>query len=611
MTDEQPNSDPGGPPSWSPPVPGSSWAPGHGPVPAAEPVVEVDVDMQPPASPGRGKRFAAIGAVVALGAAGTFAVASIAGGDDGGGATPTEAVERLIAAINAEDALGAMDLVLPGERRTLKQPMIDMVAELQRLEVLSDDASLGGVVGADVEIELDDIDLDEVADDIVNVELEGDAAIEVDGESLPLGDFVIDDLLDGEGPEGTETAEASFGGRDGDEIRFTTVRKDGRWYVSLAYTVAELARAELDADVPDPEDAIEPRGGDSPEDAADALLAAITELDLEGALALLHPDEFDALHRYAPLFLDDLQDDLDDLSSDIEIEISDVSYDVEDRGDGAAAVGLAAFTARAGADGEEASAEWDGECLEVSFEGERHEGCLDDAVSLDELGGLEGDDQLPGLLGSIASGLADAHPLQLARVDGKWYISVIGSALDGMVEGLRGLEPDDLDGGLEELTDVLDGGLGDVFGTDDGFTDDEFTDDEFTDDEFTDDVFGEFDECYQTADANEAAACFEAAVAAGADASSVPAAMRFPECGFAEAWWNFGTFDEMSDADFIALVTDAGACFQGLVDAGTISEFEVPYDLTDPSCYGGVNPYALEGDAYSEAFDAYSECILE
>ncbi len=329
MNEEQPNG--GSAPSWNPPVPGSSWEPGHGP-PIDAPAEEVELTFGPATHRPRGKRIAAIGAVLAVGAAGTFAVAAIAGGNDGGGSSPTDAVEQLVAAINAEDALGAMDFVLPGERRTFKQPMIDMVTELQRLEVLSDAASLGGIEGADVEIELDDIDLDEVADDIVNVELEGDASIEIDGESLPLGDFVIDEMLDGEAPDARTDEAASFGGSTGNDVGFTTVRKDGRWYVSLAYTIAELARADLDIDVPDLADAIEPAGGESPEDAADRMLDAISSLDAAGVIALLHPDEFDAVQRYAPMFLDDLQDELDDLSSEVEIDFSGVEYDVEQDG---------------------------------------------------------------------------------------------------------------------------------------------------------------------------------------------------------------------------------------------------------------------------------------
>ena len=87
---------------------------------------------------------AAVGAVAIVGA-GTFAVARIAGDDDAGGAaTPEEAGLAFVEAIGNEDLLGMVDVLLPGEREALRGPLSDIVDELQRLEVLSEDADASG-----------------------------------------------------------------------------------------------------------------------------------------------------------------------------------------------------------------------------------------------------------------------------------------------------------------------------------------------------------------------------------------------------------------------------------------------------------------------------------
>ena len=97
---------------------------------------------------------AAIIGVVALVGAGVFAVTRIAGGDDGGGAdSPQAAGEALLSAVEAEDALGVIDVLLPGERETLRGPLTDLVSELRRIEVLSDSADLAAVGGIDIELD--------------------------------------------------------------------------------------------------------------------------------------------------------------------------------------------------------------------------------------------------------------------------------------------------------------------------------------------------------------------------------------------------------------------------------------------------------------------------
>ena len=58
----------------------------------------------------------------------------------------------MLAAIENEDVLGILDLLMPGEREVFKQPAIDFVSELSRLEVLSPAADLAKIEGVDFAI---------------------------------------------------------------------------------------------------------------------------------------------------------------------------------------------------------------------------------------------------------------------------------------------------------------------------------------------------------------------------------------------------------------------------------------------------------------------------
>ena len=71
---------------------------------------------------------------------------------------PRQRALALLDALDNEDVLGAIDVLLPGERETLREPLTELVAELTRIEVLSDDASLAGSRGVDIMVEDGSVD---------------------------------------------------------------------------------------------------------------------------------------------------------------------------------------------------------------------------------------------------------------------------------------------------------------------------------------------------------------------------------------------------------------------------------------------------------------------
>ncbi|HRE01579.1 MAG TPA: hypothetical protein PLV68_09775, partial [Ilumatobacteraceae bacterium] len=113
-----------------------------------------------------------------------------------------------------------------------------------------------------------------------------------------------DAAFDGEQPDFDESEDSPF------NPTFAAVERDGRWYISLLYTGA-VGAAGID-NVPAREEGIAPVGAKTPEGALDNVIQSLVGLDLESVVAGLNPNEAEVLQRFAPLFIDDMQDELDD-----------------------------------------------------------------------------------------------------------------------------------------------------------------------------------------------------------------------------------------------------------------------------------------------------------
>jgi hypothetical protein len=275
----------------------------------------------------RGKIIAAAVGAVAIVGAGVFAVTRIAGDSASGGASsPEAAANDFLDALDEEDVLGLVDVLLPGERDTFRQPLQDLVGELKRLEVLSPDADLSKVGGIDIAITDRRVDVHETnVDDIVDLEVTATAKATLKGEELPIGAWIREAIGDQDMSELDEESDASEG-----TFPITAVRKDGSWYLSAFYSIAETVRH--DADDPDiPAEAVALNGGKTPEAAMDNLINATAGLDLAKMIGALNPNEFEALQRYAPLFVEDAQREL--AEADVSLKVTNTAYDVTGDGD--------------------------------------------------------------------------------------------------------------------------------------------------------------------------------------------------------------------------------------------------------------------------------------
>ena len=552
--------------------------------------------------------------MVALVGAGVFAVTRIAGGDDGGGAdSPQAAGEALLSAVEAEDALGVIDVLLPGERETLRGPLTDLVSELRRIEVLSDNADLAAVGGIDIELEDEQVAVDETnVDDIVNLAISGRASASVDGEALPIGDL----LLDNDADPAELTTEA--GEPEPFELPLTAVRKDGRWYVSAFYTVAEQIRQGMEDPPEIPAEGIPTVGGDTPEDAMDNMLDGIEALDLQGIIGSLDPQEFEALQRYAPLFIDDAQTEL--ASADAAITIDDPEYSVSGSGS-TRSVGIDYLRVTIDVEDDPGTITLDGGCWTIEARDDTLNTCelVDDLPQLEEM--FDDPQPVQDLIEAFQAAFDDyENPgFTVKEVDGGWYLSPMTTVADQLLAVLRAVDRDEIEeliaaietamesdieldtGDLVPGEDLLD----DYTNPNDDATATTVPSDTVVGDDTTTSVDPE-EECFVETEGTAAAECYQGLVDAGTiDAVEVPVYLRVPECGLADLYWS-GDYYDLPDAEFVTVVEEAAPCFQDAVTAGTIGANDIPLELEAPECLAGRNWYAATSDdAY---YDEFIEC---
>ncbi|MDP9463063.1 MAG: hypothetical protein M3P52_00440, partial [Actinomycetota bacterium] len=251
----------------------------------------------------RRRRVGVIAAVTALVGAGGFTTYSFLGtANDGGAATPEEAVSAFVSAMEQEDVLGMIDVALPEEVGALRSAVDSATADAKRLDLLGDEFDSNGVQGIDVSI--DDLALD------TNF-LEGGLAIvtaaggtvsaSFDPNTFAFGEKVRE-LLDGGQQAGT--ASAGLGDTDPPAL-LMTVERDGRWYVSLEYTAAEYMRRAAGWELPGPVSRTAV-GFDSPEEAVTGFFDRLGALDLQAAIDTFAPGE-DAMAWLAPMWIPDAQ----------------------------------------------------------------------------------------------------------------------------------------------------------------------------------------------------------------------------------------------------------------------------------------------------------------
>jgi hypothetical protein len=318
-----------------------------------------------------------------------------------------------------------LDQFAPGERDAMRQPLTDLVGELQRLGVLGK-LDLNNLSAYNLRVEGLQLDAQTRRADLAFVRITGGTAnYSFSSADLPLGSFLLSLLGSSATESSTSTGRAELAtGDDG----VVTIKRAGRWYISIGYTIAEQARLQAGASLDDLGERVTAKGADTPENAVRQLLQAAAKLDLRGVIELLPPGEMGALQEYAGLFLPDAQKAISADAPKITIDALDLTSKIDgstatvtiDEVAGTATYDATTVTLRGG-------------CIVVKTSGVTSLNSCDapKASALPDLGALQ----------SIAGAKAG---IRVVKVDGKWYVSPVRTALDSFVAALAAIEPGDL-----------------------------------------------------------------------------------------------------------------------------------------------------------------------
>ncbi len=609
------------------------------------PLTESPADGQSAGGSGRSKKVlvGAVIGVLAVGGAGVFAVSQMSGDNSGGAASPEELGEAVMESLDQEDFLGVIDLLLPGERETFGDPAQELFDELRRLEVLDDGASLEGLDGFDVVLEDRSVSVAGTnVNDIVNITMRADASVSVNGEELPIGNLLEDNF--GEAFEGVDDVRETESGLDF-EFPVTAVEQDGRWYLSMMYSIAENARQAARAgDIP--ETGIVPLGGESPEAAIGVVLDGIEQLDLSAIIGAINPNEAEALQRYAPLFLDEAQDALDEIP--VEMEFTEVEYRVAGSGST-----RSVFVENFHLQGEVSdptgdttetvpfTVEFKDGCYTAEAQGETVEACPNTNEGLQQveellsgIGADEAFDELKALYDDVLSDY-EQPGITVKQVDGLWYVSPIATAFDQFFAVTHALDREEIERAAdtigkaiasagavyeEQFEQQFDEEFGDDFDDliDDDITFDSIPDDSIDDPLVDDTIPAEFEAaeeaysaCLQSPTAEEAAACLEQGIADGVIPEYyMPVELQFLDCGLGEVAMGKVSEYDLSDEEYTSMLVVANECFTALIADGSVEEYLVPPEYLRPECAEGRNPFSFE-EPQDGLFDRWLDCIYE
>lgn len=296
----------------------------------AAPIDAVAGTDHAPAHRRRGRRAAGIGATIAVVAAG-FGLTNLAfqeGGETGAN-TPEDAVRALAAAVHEEDVIGVLDTLLPAEGVPLRQAVERTTGEAQRVGLLDDSVNLGGLAGLDLTVTELQLEVQHLEEGLAVVLVTaGAVGATFDPAAFSFGPW-IDEAFGDELASGEVRGELS---ESSTELLVAVVEQGGRWYVSPLFTAAEYARRGSGRDFPG-EPGVVPSGADDPAQAATLMYERLATFDVAGALSLVAPGEGDAVLRYAPLWLADVERGVADArATGWDLRVSGLTFDAQGSG---------------------------------------------------------------------------------------------------------------------------------------------------------------------------------------------------------------------------------------------------------------------------------------
>jgi hypothetical protein len=391
------------------------------------------------------KVVAGIG-VVGLVGGGAFAVRSFASPESN---TPTQAVQQFITAVNSTDIISAMEALAPGERNLLIDAGVPIVNELTRLDVFAKGTDLRKVDGASLKFSDQTYTETILRDDVATVNMKGgNLAIAADITKLFGG--VITQFAEETLPEKTNETQKF------DSANLATIKRDGRWYVSLTYSIAEAARTDMGKPMPEKAASIAAAGADSPEAAVSQMMNKLGALDAKGAIALMDPDEMGALQDYSPLFIQDLEKAAADGRQEFALSFPDLGLKATKNGS-STTVAITKWSADLtipSTEGKGTRFQLDGDCVKAEIEDKTSKRCGKDLPKL--VNDLLGEDDTPvdpdlqkawdQSYGKWVTAPGEQGGISVVERNGKWFVAPVRTMMDSVVTSLKKIKPEDLKG---------------------------------------------------------------------------------------------------------------------------------------------------------------------
>jgi hypothetical protein len=245
--------------------------------------------------------------VVALVAAGVVLAGSRGWFTASGASSPNQAVEKVFQSLADGDLLGVAAQLAPSEAGMTADLTGDMLDQLKRLEIVNSSATADQLYS--LTITSKDLTLAPtpipINDHVQVVRITG-GTLTVDGiggtDALtPKIRAAMPDLAD-VAPSTATFDIATQTAETGNALRIATVNVDGRWYPSVAYTIADNAAfTSIGPDYAARLAPIAAAGAATPQQAMDKLLQALVAGDTEQIVSLLDPGTMGAVHDYASL----------------------------------------------------------------------------------------------------------------------------------------------------------------------------------------------------------------------------------------------------------------------------------------------------------------------
>ena len=300
--------------------------------------------LAPPPAPARRGVVRMLGLAISalvIGGVAYVAFAAVQSGDGAG--SPEAAVRALADRLADEDVLGAIGTLAPDEVRSFDEAYKTGVERATEEDFVQDENPLQGV---DIRIDGLELETQQLGDDVARVRLRGGTfGVTVDparlapklremaeesGEDISVDEAVTFSRLE----KMLDEAQADQRHRV-ESVYLMTVKRDGGWYVSPFYTIAQVATELSGQPTPDFSIAHPAKGSASPEAALTDMVNDIGRLEVESAIDRLPPGELEVLKDYRDvIFTPDVRANLAEARESFSLEITDIDTTTTDVGDG-------------------------------------------------------------------------------------------------------------------------------------------------------------------------------------------------------------------------------------------------------------------------------------